>query len=299
MVQEILEENKNGLATFQFEDITTFKVTVINADPDPEPVNDTDNEPVKTVQAVDNKNNTKEKRKNDSVNGADNGAESRVTEKVTENITERNDSVNDSANDSVKTVQVIDNKNNTKGKRKNGADRNGAESDTKNGIENGTENGIENGTEKAIQIIENQEHIGNKDNGDTENEPVNDTDNGIENGADNGTESDREKLLQIIDIHSNTSKINIKNDREIRVTDRNGADNGAEIDSANGADKLTERETKIVILIQKNNTITRSVIAERLDVGTTTVYRDIESLKKRGIIERIGGDNGGYWKIKK
>lgn len=33
MVQEILEENKNGKAIFDFKDISTFKVTVMNADP--------------------------------------------------------------------------------------------------------------------------------------------------------------------------------------------------------------------------------------------------------------------------
>jgi ATP-dependent DNA helicase RecG len=33
MVQEILEDNKNGQAIFDFKDISTFKVTVMNADP--------------------------------------------------------------------------------------------------------------------------------------------------------------------------------------------------------------------------------------------------------------------------
>jgi ATP-dependent DNA helicase RecG len=33
MVQEILEENKNGQAIFDFKDISTFKVTVMNVDP--------------------------------------------------------------------------------------------------------------------------------------------------------------------------------------------------------------------------------------------------------------------------
>jgi ATP-dependent DNA helicase RecG len=32
MVQEELKTNKNGLAVFKFDDITTFKVTVMNAD---------------------------------------------------------------------------------------------------------------------------------------------------------------------------------------------------------------------------------------------------------------------------
>ena len=49
MVQEILEENKNGQAIFDFKDISTFKVTVMNADPVSEneaenSINDTDNQ---------------------------------------------------------------------------------------------------------------------------------------------------------------------------------------------------------------------------------------------------------------
>ena len=28
-----------------------------------------------------------------------------------------------------------------------------------------------------------------------------------------------------------------------------------------------------------------------------TIYRDIEKMKKNGIVKRIGPDKGGYWKI--
>ena len=40
MVQEILKENKNGDAIFDFKDISSFKVKVMSADPKPE--NDTE-----------------------------------------------------------------------------------------------------------------------------------------------------------------------------------------------------------------------------------------------------------------
>ena len=39
------------------------------------------------------------------------------------------------------------------------------------------------------------------------------------------------------------------------------------------------------------------MLAQMLKIGTTTVYRYIESLKEKGIVERIGSDRGGYWKI--
>jgi ATP-dependent DNA helicase RecG len=66
----------------------------------------------------------------------------------------------------------------------------------------------------------------------------------------------------------------------------------------NGAEKTAIQEQNILALIKNKNTISRKSIAKQLGVGTTTVYRYIESLKRKGIIERIGGDKGGYWKIK-
>jgi ATP-dependent DNA helicase RecG len=142
MVQEVLEENKNGDAIFDFKDISTFKVTVMSADPKPE--GDTENGTGKS--------------RNDIENGA-------------------------------------------------------------NGIENNN-----NGIERSI-------------------------DNGID-----GTEG--------------------------------------------GIEKTTGREAEIIALIKGNNRISKKTIAEILGIGTTSVSRYIDSLKTKGVIERIGGDRGGYWKIK-
>lgn len=154
MVQEELEENKNGLAIFDFEDITTFKVTVMSAD--------------------------------GGADGADSGID-------------------------------------------------------------GADNGIDNDTEKGLNDTE----VG-----------LDDTDNDTENGAE---------------------------------AIKNGADSGAD----DGAEKLTVREKEIVELIRQDNNISRKEIAKKTGMGTTTVYRYIKSLREKGIIERIGGDYGGHWKVLK
>ena len=81
----------------------------------------------------------------------------------------------------------------------------------------------------------------------------------------------------------------------------NGAESGAENKkngAESGAEKMTVREKEIIDLIKKDNRISRTSIARKLGIGTTTVYRYIDSLKDKGLIERIGGDKGGYWKIK-
>ncbi|GHT32405.1 transcriptional regulator [Bacteroidia bacterium] len=72
---------------------------------------------------------------------------------------------------------------------------------------------------------------------------------------------------------------------------------GAETVQKGGAETITIQEQNILALIRNENTISRKSIAKQLGIGTTTVYRHIESLKEKGILERIGSDRGGYWKI--
>ncbi|MDR0748208.1 MAG: putative DNA binding domain-containing protein [Tannerellaceae bacterium] len=73
---------------------------------------------------------------------------------------------------------------------------------------------------------------------------------------------------------------------------------GAENEAGNGAEKITSRQTDILKLIKEDNSLSRDAISKRLSISESSVYRDIEKLKKTGKLERIGGDKGGYWKIK-
>jgi predicted HTH transcriptional regulator len=50
-------------------------------------------------------------------------------------------------------------------------------------------------------------------------------------------------------------------------------------------------------LIKQDNKITASEISERLIISLSTVNRKIKELKDKGILERIGSDKTGYWKI--
>ena len=61
---------------------------------------------------------------------------------------------------------------------------------------------------------------------------------------------------------------------------------------------MTSRETEILSLIKKDNSVSRKTISQNLGISTATVAREIDSLKTKGIIERVGGDKGGYWKIR-
>ena len=50
-------------------------------------------------------------------------------------------------------------------------------------------------------------------------------------------------------------------------------------------------------LIRQNKNTTATEISEQLKISLSTAKRKIKELKGRGIIERIGSDKTGYWKI--
>ena len=64
-------------------------------------------------------------------------------------------------------------------------------------------------------------------------------------------------------------------------------------------EKKKRRKQAIVGLMDKDSRISIETIAEKLDVHKRTILRDIDELKKDLVIERIGGDFGGEWKVLK
>ncbi len=64
-------------------------------------------------------------------------------------------------------------------------------------------------------------------------------------------------------------------------------------------EKRKHRRQAIVGLMDKDPHISMETIAEKLDVHERTIKRDIKDLREAGVIERVGGDFGGEWKILK
>ena len=50
-------------------------------------------------------------------------------------------------------------------------------------------------------------------------------------------------------------------------------------------------------LLEKDNSLTREQLAEKLKISPETVKKNIEKLKHKKIINRIGPDKGGYWEV--
>ena len=64
------------------------------------------------------------------------------------------------------------------------------------------------------------------------------------------------------------------------------------------AQKTTQKTSEIVLeMIRENPSITREELSQRIGITPDGIKYHISKLKGEGILERIGGDKGGYWKI--
>ena len=64
-------------------------------------------------------------------------------------------------------------------------------------------------------------------------------------------------------------------------------------------DKKKRRIQAIMSMITKDSHVSLAAMANQLDVSAKTVWRDITVLKEQGVLERIGNDFSGEWKILK
>jgi len=63
--------------------------------------------------------------------------------------------------------------------------------------------------------------------------------------------------------------------------------------------ELTDRQYQLLSLICKNPKITRKKLTEIVGINSSAIQKNIEVLKGKGILIRIGAARGGYWKIVK
>ena len=50
-------------------------------------------------------------------------------------------------------------------------------------------------------------------------------------------------------------------------------------------------------MLKNYNTINLTTLAKKLDIGQRSLSRYIKTLKEKQIIQRIGSDKTGYWKV--
>ena len=65
-------------------------------------------------------------------------------------------------------------------------------------------------------------------------------------------------------------------------------------------ENVTENRSVAILKIMKENPgITTAQLAKILKVTRMTIHRDLDELKTKGRIRRVGGDKGGYWEVLK
>ena len=62
---------------------------------------------------------------------------------------------------------------------------------------------------------------------------------------------------------------------------------------------MESTQDKILYLIKENSRITQTMMANKLGFARSTISSNLQKLKEKGIIERMGSDRNGYWKLLK
>ena len=68
-------------------------------------------------------------------------------------------------------------------------------------------------------------------------------------------------------------------------------------DPVNDPVNLDEIERKILEIIKDNASITRKELSRLLDLSEATIKRKLSNLKQHNVIERLGSDKKGSWRI--
>ncbi|MDR2775129.1 MAG: winged helix-turn-helix transcriptional regulator [Tannerella sp.] len=68
-------------------------------------------------------------------------------------------------------------------------------------------------------------------------------------------------------------------------------------DSEKVTEKVTENQQKILEKIIDNQYVTSDELSVIVGISVRKIKSNISKLKQKGILERIGSDKGGYWKV--
>ena len=94
-----------------------------------------------------------------------------------------------------------------------------------------------------------------------------------------------------------------RNVKKVSVNDKNVTRNvtvkreNISVNNKNITVKLTQTQKDILNLIKENPCITQNEIASKLNIARETVNRNMKKLQQEKIIQRLGADKNGIWKI--
>lgn len=79
----------------------------------------------------------------------------------------------------------------------------------------------------------------------------------------------------------------------IQGTDMQAGSRGVE----KGVEQLSENERIIIGLISENPSVSKKEMQEKSWLGKKAIEYNVEQLKNKGIITRIGQDKGRHWEV--
>lgn len=62
-------------------------------------------------------------------------------------------------------------------------------------------------------------------------------------------------------------------------------------------DGLVESQRKILSIILQNPRVSKKELSEKVSISTTAIDKNIQSLKKKGLLKRVGSAKGGHWEV--
>ena len=83
-----------------------------------------------------------------------------------------------------------------------------------------------------------------------------------------------------------------------KSNDKSGNVNGNESGNVNGKVKFSEKELSVLSALQESGDLTNQQLIAKLGIPQRTISRILSKLKNSGLIECIGSDKSGYWKVK-
>lgn len=63
------------------------------------------------------------------------------------------------------------------------------------------------------------------------------------------------------------------------------------------ADGLAESQRAIIKLVRNNPRISKREMAEQIGISSTAIDKNIESLKQKGLLSRVGPKKSGHWEV--
>lgn len=102
---------------------------------------------------------------------------------------------------------------------------------------------------------------------------------------------------EVVNAVNNNEEISVQEEPEFIEEDTNNYSD-VESERLNEKDEhFSKRKQQVIQLILDDNQIPLNQIAQKLNVSKRTILRDIKKMKEEKIIERIGSEKNGYWKI--